>query len=208
MEIVNATAHEYAQFELLINALLANKYAFCDDFFDKETLEGLRNNLLILNAAEGLKTAGIGNQDKLVENKTFRGDKIKWIDVESENVFEKTYNNKINKFITHLNSTCYTSLNHFESHYACYSPNTFYKRHLDQFKSDKGRKFSMVLFLNEDWKDEDGGKLSLYPEGGLQQDISPISGRMVFFRSDELEHEVQASLLRDRLSIAAWIKSV
>lgn len=208
MEKVQNMEHAHAQFEVLIDGLLLNKYAFCDDFFDADTIIGLRNSLFILNTAEALKDAGVGNQDKFTEDKTFRGDKIKWIETQSENAFEKIYNSKINQFMEYLNTTCYTSLNYFEAHYACYTPNTFYKRHLDQFKTDNGRKFSMVLFLNEDWQDEDGGKLSLYPEGGLQENVSPISGRMVFFRSDELEHEVQPSLLRNRLSIAAWIKAI
>ncbi|WP_430407005.1 2OG-Fe(II) oxygenase [Fluviicola sp.] len=65
----------------------------------------------------------------------------------------------------------------------------------------------MVLYLNEDWKKEDGGLLSLYPKAGQQIDISPLGGRMVLFRSDEMEHEVNPSLTRTRNSIAGWLKN-
>ena len=49
--------------------------------------------------------------------------------------------------------------------------------------------------------------LTLYPDGKKQIDIAPHGGRMVFFRSDEMEHEVNASYTRDRNSIAGWMKT-
>jgi SM-20-related protein len=49
--------------------------------------------------------------------------------------------------------------------------------------------------------------LSLYPENGICVNISPIEGRIVFFKSDEMEHEVHPSFTRDRKSIAGWFKS-
>ena len=57
-----------------------------------------------------------------------------------------------------------------------------------------------------DWEDKDGGMLSLYPLIGGQKDIAPLEGRMVFFRSDEMEHEVHPSTTRERKSIAGWLK--
>ena len=101
---------------------------------------------------------------------------------------------------------CFTTIKTFEGHYANYESGSYYKRHIDQFKSEKGRKYSIVLYLNKDWKDVDGGIISLYPQGEAQIDISPLGGRMVFFRSDEMEHEVHASFTRDRRSIACWLK--
>ncbi|MFT6941403.1 MAG: SM-20-related protein, partial [Cyclobacteriaceae bacterium] len=123
------------------------------------------------------------------------------------NPFEVIYMNKIEKFILYLNKTCFTSIKSFESHYANYETGSFYLRHKDQFKNETGRKFSIVLYLNVDWKDADGGVLSLYPTDRQKIDISPIGGRIVLFRSDEMEHEVSASFTRDRSSIAAWLKA-
>jgi SM-20-related protein len=117
------------------------------------------------------------------------------------------YLKKVEKFILHLNKTCFTSIKGFESHYATYEKKSFYKRHIDQFKNEKGRQFSIVLYLNQDWKAADGGMLSLYPHGEEQIDISPLGGRMVLFRSDEMEHEVHASSTRERSSIAGWLKN-
>jgi len=198
---------EHSQFEVLIQGLINDKYGCCDDFFDTNTISGLRNNIKRLRASEDMKAAGIGNKTEYQKDKLFRGDKIKWIEDKSENEYEAGFVKKIGDFINHLNTTCYTSIKEFESHYAHYEKKSFYKRHLDQFKSDKGRQYSIILYLNEAWQQEDGGVLSLYPEGGAQKDISPLGGRIVFFKSDEMEHEVFPSLTRNRISIAGWLKN-
>ena len=89
---------------------------------------------------------------------------------------------KIEGFIQHLNRTCFTSISSYESHYAQYGKNTFYKRHLDQFKNENGRQFSVILYLNDEWKANDGGMLSMYPLNNPQVNIAPLGGRIVFFK--------------------------
>ena len=199
--------HEFNQFEKIILGLIDNNYGCCDDFISKDTSIGLRNNLNRLNKSGEMHQAGIGNKDDHQKNKSIRGDKIKWMTDNSVDEFEAIVQKKIGNFIEHLNTTCFTSINQFESHYASYERESFYKRHLDQFKNDDQRKYSLILYLNEDWTDEDGGILSLYPKDAAQIDIAPMEGRMVFFRSDEMEHEVHPSLTRSRISIAGWLKS-
>jgi SM-20-related protein len=110
----------------------------------------------------------------------------------------------VTAFIDYLNQTCYTGINDFEFHYAFYEAGSFYQRHLDQFRADLGRKFSLVTYLNDNWSDDDGGKLSLYLQ---DRDVSifPYGGRSVFFKSDEVEHEVHLAG-RSRISIAGWLK--
>ena len=43
----------------------------------------------------------------------------------------------------------------------------------DQFKTDKGRQYSIILYLNDSWQIADDGMLSLYPEGKPKENISP-----------------------------------
>jgi SM-20-related protein len=199
--------HTVYQFESLIQGLMDHEYGCCDDFINQSTISGLRNNINRSTENGAMKASGVGNRMKFQHNQTIRGDNIMWLQENSENQYEAYYQKKLNYFISHLNSTCYTSINKFESHYASYPQNSFYKRHLDQFKYDKGRKFSVILYLNDNWLLTDGGLLSLYPKEKKQIDISPIGGRLVFFRSDELEHEVHPSLTRSRISISGWFKS-
>ncbi|HQW55951.1 MAG TPA: 2OG-Fe(II) oxygenase [Saprospiraceae bacterium] len=198
---------EEDQFEKLIQGLIDDEYGCENDFFPLETIAGLRSNLATLNASGNMKSAGIGNKMNFQNNKLIRGDKVNWINDQTSNTHEAVYLRKIWRFINHMNKTCFTSISTFESHYTNFEIGSFYKRHLDQFKSEKGRKFSIVLYLNHDWKAEDGGTLSLYPTKGDQREISPLEGRIVFFRSDEMEHEVYPSFTRERNSIAGWLKN-
>lgn len=198
--------HEHDQFEELIQGLIDHQYGCCDDFFSSSTVLGLRSTIQRLSDYDKMKLSGLGSKQDYQQNEAIRGDKIHWIQDHSTDLFEQIYLQKISNFIQHLNKTCFTSIKSFESHYSQYKVGAFYKRHLDQFKNEKGRKFSIILYLNEDWKEEDGGVLSLYLNQGVQKDIAPLGGRLVFFRSDELEHEVRPSFTRERNSIAGWLK--
>ena len=198
---------EQDQFEKLIQGLIDDEYGCCNDFILPSTVIGLGANIQRLSESGNMKPSGFGNKKDFHEDKRIRGDKINWIGAQSINQFEMIYLKKIEKFILYLNKTCFTSIKSFESHYSSYEERSFYTRHLDQFKTEKGRKFSIVLYLNQDWKEKDGGLLSLYPKVGEQINISPLGGRMVLFRSDEIEHEVHASITRERRSIACWLKN-
>lgn len=195
------------QFESLIQGVIDHQYGSCLDFIIPSTTAGLSAHMANLQALGKLKAAGMGQQSEVKQDQAIRGDTIHWIGDLSSNPFEQIYLNKIRKFILYLNQTCFTSIQSFESHYSHYAQGSFYKRHLDQFKNEKGRKFSIVLYLNENWQVEDGGMLSLYPVAGEQKQISPSAGKMVFFKSDEMEHEVLPSLTRERRSIAGWFKN-
>ncbi|MDG1276422.1 MAG: 2OG-Fe(II) oxygenase [Algoriphagus sp.] len=198
---------EHHQFEELIQGLIDDDYGCCNDFIAPSTVIGLSENIQRLNASGNMMSSGVGNNSDFQKNKSIRGDHINWIADQSVDQFEMIYLKKIGNFISHLNSTCFTAIKSFESHYSSYEKKNFYARHLDQFKTEKGRKFSIVLYLNKDWKEKDGGMLALHPKGEAQINISPLGGRMVFFRSDEMEHEVQASETRERRSIAGWLKN-
>ena len=203
----NEEIQEQIQFEGLIQGLIDNEYGCCNDFILPITVAGLRANIQVLSKSENMKPSGFGNKEDFQKDKSIRGDKINWIGEQSSDQFELIYLKKIEKFILYLNKTCFTSIINFESHYSSYEKRSFYARHLDQFKNEKGRKYSIVLYLNQDWKEEDGGLLSLYPKKGKQINISPLGGRMVLFRSDEMEHEVHASFTRERRSITGWLKN-
>eukprot|EP00978_Attheya_sp_CCMP212_P039876 scaffold211689_cov55-Attheya_sp.AAC.1 len=71
------------------------------------------------------------------------------------------------------------------------------------------RLVTAIYYVTEhDWNvDLDGGCLRLF-HGTNQdkvQDVCPYADRLVVFRSDVVEHEVLASLRRDRLAITVWL---
>ena len=107
-------------------------------------------------------------------------------------------------FIERLNETCYAGINDYEFHYALYEEGSFYKRHKDQFRNDADRKYSLISYLNKEWTEEDGGQLWVY-HGNEINKILPHAQTAVFFKSDEMEHEVTKAN-RSRMSITGWLK--
>lgn len=201
-------AQREEQFEQLIQGHIDRRFGCCDDFLDRDIVEKLSANLLRFKEQGKMVPAGVGRKFDFQQNAMVRGDVIKWIEKDSQDEAEKILLQKIGQFISYLNLSCFTNLNDYEFHYASYQQGSFYKRHLDQFKSERGRKFSLVIYLNDNWQTGDGGHLSLYLDDDVQEDIYPIGGRAVFFKSDEVEHEVNPSPNRERMSIAGWLKSV
>ena len=192
------------KFEAIIDDLLTNNYAVADGFLEITTLEGLKAQLLLKMSNDVLQQAGVGNKTQLVKSQQIRTDKIQWIEQDSTNPAERSFNKEILDFYQYLNQTCYRSIRDSEFHYACFSKGAFYKRHIDRFKNDNARKFSMVTYLNEDWLDADGGLLMLYTKKG-DVAVLPTWGRTVIFKSDILEHEVMVAG-KDRLSVTGWLK--
>jgi SM-20-related protein len=104
-----------------------------------------------------------------------------------------------------FNQCLLLGLEEFESHYAVYPPGAGYVRHLDRLRDDDARVLSAVLYLNEDWREADGGALRLYLADGTHRDMLPCAGRLVLFLSAEFEHEVLPAT-RERASIAGWFR--
>ena len=150
-----AEIKEQNQFEELILGLIDDQYGCCKNFISPSTVSGLRNNLTSLKASGNMISAGIGNKMVFQNDQLIRSDTVKWIEELSTNPFEDIYLKKIWRFIHHLNKTCSTSIKTYESHYANYALGSFYKRHIDQFKNEKGPKILNSLILKSGL---DGGR--------------------------------------------------
>jgi SM-20-related protein len=194
------------RFDLLIDSYLDNKIGIDTGFLNEALSNGLQQNILQLQKDELMTAAGIGNAAMKDAQQTMRGDKIYWMDKSHDNKYEQQFLQLAEDFIEHLNRTCYTGINGYEFHYAVYEEGSFYKRHRDQFKNDSNRKFSLINYLNNDWLEEDGGQLLVYQDETVQN-ILPHSQTAVFFKSDEMEHEVTKAN-RSRMSISGWLKQV
>ena len=186
-------------FEIIANGLAENGYAVVDQFLDKEDVK----TLLALDAFHvgNLRKAGIGKRNKQV-NESIRGDYIQWIGKETVGAPVQSYLNRLGELRKFLNQNLFLSLKDYEGHLASYPSGSFYKRHLDQFKTDNHRKISIIIYLNENWMETDGGQLRLYLKDG-SLDVFPEAGRLACFRSDLIEHEVLPTN-RLRLSITGW----
>ena len=194
------------KFDLLIDSFLENNVGIDAGFLSKSLSMGLHQNILQLQKDEMMAFAGIGNEEVKDSNQKMRGDKIYWMDKKNTNIYEQEFLAQVEDFIDYLNRTCYTGINGYEFHYAVYEEGRSYKRHKDQFKNDNNRKYSLVNYLNENWLEEDGGQLLVYQNDTVQK-ILPQSQTAVFFKSDEMEHEVVLAH-RNRMSITGWLKRI
>jgi len=105
-----------------------------------------------------------------------------------------------------LNRDALLALFELELHYAKYPPGAGYARHLDQPRGSVMRKVSVVLYLNCDWQDTDGGELRIHQDDGSYIDVRPVEGRLVCFLTADREHEVLTAR-RERLSISGWFRA-
>jgi SM-20-related protein len=190
------------QLNLAIDQLSDTGYFIWDDFISKEDV-----GKLVLIANQGnqsgdFKKAGIGKQALFQLDKSIRGDYIQWLDRSNPNELVLQFLDKIEVLKNSLNETCYLGLKDFETHFAIYPENTFYKKHVDRFQQNAHRVISFVLYLNENWQEDHGGELALYL-GDKTEIVQPLAGRLLLFRS-ELEHEVLMAY-KKRYSVTGWM---
>jgi SM-20-related protein len=192
-------------FNVLIDSYIDNHVGIADHFLSDELAARMKDHLLSLYAENRLNAAGTGNHALVSVDQSVRSDMIYWLDRAHNNTAENDFFDLMDRFVLHLNATCFTGITGYEFHYTVYEKGRFYTQHLDQFRNNKSRAFSMIIYLNANWQEADGGELCIHHHGQLQH-IAPQNGKSVFFKSSELVHEVLVTHKR-RLSITGWLKT-
>ena len=190
-------------FDRVADGLADHGYAVIDQFLSQQEVDAILLMEEFQSEGTGFKKAGVGNSKSLQIQEAVRGDLIQWLDKKNSPASVQTYLNRLDELVLFLNQALFLSLKDVEAHMTIYPAGSFYKRHLDQFKQDDHRKLSVICYLNNDWNEEHGGQLRMYlPDRSL--DVLPTAGRLVIFRSDQIEHEVLPAT-RSRLSITGWV---
>lgn len=203
---MNTTVALEAEFEKIIDGILTQGYGFSDAILDADEIRALRASFEQRQNGGEFRQAAVGHQaDKQVVT-AVRGDVICWLSEDNPLPAEAAYFGKIQALIEYFNRTCYLGLTDAELHYAEYPVGTFYKRHLDRFRTDSHRKLSIICYLNDNWQAHEGGELVIFPTGRAPENILPIGGRLICFESDQLEHEVLPAI-RPRRSITGWLRT-
>jgi SM-20-related protein len=190
-------------FDAIADSLADQRYAIADHFLSPKEVNDIVSLDHFQQGLKHFKKAGIGKQQNLQINESIRGDYIHWLDKNAAPLPAQIYLNRLNELVQFLNRSLFLSLKDYEVHLTIYPVGSYYKRHLDQFKKDDHRKLSVICYLNEDWTDQHGGQLRLFLDEGTK-DILPLGGRLICFRSDQLEHEVLPAT-RERLSLTGWM---
>jgi SM-20-related protein len=197
-----------ARHDTITNGLADRGFVVLPGFLDRESVTALRGEGMRRRAAGEFHAASIGRSDTAECDPSIRGDSICWLGGRASTEPEWALFAQLDALCVALNSALFLGISEFEAHYACYPPGAGYVRHVDRFRDDAARVISLVLYLNDDWRDTDGGTLRIYATRGANKptcELPPSGGTLVAMRSDTLAHEVLPTIA-ERWSIAGWLK--
>lgn len=189
LTIDNLVEHGWSQQNVFLPAALTRALAAeCRDLTD----------------SGALRSAGIGHGATQLLRPDIRGDRILWLK-DGQSAACDQYLQIMETLRVALNQSLYLGLDEYESHFAYYTAGASYLKHLDRFRDDDRRTVSVVIYLNADWLEAEGGALRLHPLGKCSEDVSPLASRMVLFLSADMLHEVLPAT-RNRMSLAGWFR--
>jgi len=192
------------KFSDIVDSLVVRGWALKHGFLPVVAIESLLEEARERWLAGRFLRAGVGRGSERQIRADARGDHILWLDESSLTTAQSRYWSEIESLRVGLNRELFLGLVSFEAHYAYYPEGAFYRKHIDRFSDSDERTLSISLYLNPDWKEEEGGQLRLYT-GGQEIEIYPLAGTLVIFKSDTVPHEV-APAKRERFSLTGWFK--
>jgi SM-20-related protein len=149
--------------------------------------------------------AQIGLKDQKQRIQSIRGDHTLWIDPLRPPEAFISLTTFLDTLREKMNEKFYLGLRQYECHLSFYPPGTFYSKHMDCFEKKSSRRLSFVFYLNQEWKEDDGGELVIYDkQGSTLKTCYPRPGAFVTFLSDEFPHEVKTSC-KERRSFTGWM---
>jgi SM-20-related protein len=199
---------ELGNLDWIADSLAAQGWMVINDFFGPELTAALRSDCQMSSAQGEFRVAAVGSGERRQTRTGVRGDDILWMQQPASSEAQRKCLDRFEQLRLMLNRTLQLGLFEFESHFARYPAGALYARHIDQLRGDDHRILSCVLYLNENWKPEDGGELRFYPDGDGAgfEDVLPQGGRLVVFQSGRFAHEVLPAK-RERISIAGWFRA-
>jgi len=198
------------KFDRIIHDLTTTGLSICDDFVSPLLVSNLNIEARTLHSNGDFRHARVGKGTSLQLREEIRNDHILWLDPENPTAIQKPYFQELETLRACINSNLFLGLFEYEGHFALYPPGASYKMHYDRFIGAHHRVVTAILYLNLDWRTEDGGCLKIY-EGTepstlpLPMEVLPLGGRLVTFISEQFPHEVLPAS-RDRLSLTGWFR--
>lgn len=190
--------------QLTLDDLAMHGWSQQNEFLPLELTLALAAECRVLAASGALEFAAVGRDAAKALRPEIRGDQTQWLEAGQSDACDH-YQQIMETLRLALNRAFFLGLDNYESHFAVYAPGASYRQHLDRFRDDDLRTISVVIYLNPDWRPEQGGALRLHPQGEPARDIVPLGSRLVLFRSADMLHEVLPATC-ERLSLAGWFR--
>ena len=189
----------------MVGDVAEHGFAFRRCVLPDAIVAALRERVRSLDAEHALHPAAVGRGEARGRRADVRGDRIRWLDTRPHDAAEAAAFALLDALRFACNRSLMAGLVEFEGHYALYPTGASYARHRDRFRDDDTRVLSCVLYLNDDWRRDDGGALRLYVEDGRAIDVWPEAGTLVAFLSERFDHEVLPAR-RPRLALTGWFR--
>jgi SM-20-related protein len=196
------------QVEEIIRGLSEQGIVVLQDYLPAAAIAGLREEAARLGAQGEFRRAGVGAGGDYRTRDEIRGDEIFWIEPDDASAPLRLALDALESLRLALNRELYLGLLDFECHLARYRAGAGYQRHYDQLRGDGRRQVTLTLYLNDDWREADGGSLRVFlddAEPARTLDIVPAAGTMVAFLSSRFAHQV-LPCTRERLSLTCWFR--
>jgi len=197
----------------IIERLAGDGFAIAEHFFAPTLCLALKAEAEALATDPAAREAGIGAGERRQADQAIRRARIRWMD--GSTTAQAQFLREADALRVALNEALFLGLFAFEAQLALTPAGGFYKRHLDSFQGGRNRVVSLVAYLNDGWRDDDGGFLRVWPpeRGGAEPapnpaaaiDIAPRCGTMALMLSEDVPHEV-LPCRRPRTSIAGWFR--
>lgn len=200
---VSNTANNIAQ------SLATHGWCVTPNFVDVITLQALAAESESLWQTENFRAARVGSGRTLAQETAIRGDFILWLDQATLTPAQQRYAQQLDVLRQTLNRELFLGAIDIELHLARYPTGARYHKHRDRHAGSQARLLSCILYLNQEWNEQDGGQLRLYlneEQPPQTLDVLPQGGTLVTFLSGDYFHEVLPAR-RARLSITGWMRA-
>jgi len=185
-----------------VDELSDQNFVVIDDFLTEDVFNSIRTHFLNKLDQDTFDKAGIGALGANIIKSEVRGDFTYWLNKDND-VELNSYFDLSDELIFVMKRFCCLPIADAEFHYAFYPPGAHYEAHVDQFSERSNRIISVVVYLNENWIQGDGGELKIFQED-QEILIEPIAKRCVLFKSDTVRHQVMPTN-KDRYSLTGWL---
>ncbi|MGZ3708450.1 MAG: 2OG-Fe(II) oxygenase, partial [Bdellovibrionota bacterium] len=162
----------------ITRSLADQDFAVIPGFLTPQQCASARVEIARLDQTGRFAPAGVGQGGERRLEQGIRGDRISWFEPAHLEPTQKEISEKLESLRLALNEELFLSLIEMEGHYAIYPEGAFYRAHLDRFRKDDSRTVSVVLYLHEKWRREDGGELVMHLDPGPLE-ILPEEGTLV-----------------------------